>query len=138
VDVADLRLTGVRGGLYQLGSFAYNPTTRTGSWSLLSPAAVDRLMLALDGDDSASDGNFGVRTASGNFLVDGDYSLAFSALEGDFNGDGTVMSGDLVGIRNRMPSFGGAYDLRADIDGDGDVDLNDVNAAKRRVGAKLP
>jgi hypothetical protein len=50
-------------------------------------------------------------------------------LPGDFDGDGTVDSLDLVGIRNGiLGSLAKGLDVWADINGDGVIDINDYNA----------
>jgi hypothetical protein len=132
----DLSLAGVRVSLYG-GTFSYDPATRTATWSLAAPIGADRLTLRLDGDAAAADGNDGVRSAGGGFLAGGDYALGFNVLPGDFNGDGVVTIQDSVGVRNHSPAFG-AYLIWADLDGDSDVDLADINHPRQRLGTRLP
>jgi hypothetical protein len=75
--------------------------------------------------------------ANGVFLDGGDFSLDMSILPGDFNGDGVVTLLDSVQVRNHSPGFG-TYDLFADLDGDGDVDIGDINAARKYINTRLP
>jgi hypothetical protein len=135
VDMNDLRLGGVQVSQYALQNFNYNQDTRTATWRLASPLVADRLRMSLDGDD-ASDGNLGVSSLDAVFLEGGDFLLDFNVLPGDYNGDGVVTIQDSLGIRNRSPGFG-LYDIFADLDGDGDVDLDDINHARRRLGSRL-
>jgi hypothetical protein len=136
IDAADLRLNGVSVSQYG-GAFSYNPATRTATLTLGTAIGADRLTLTLDGDGTGPDGNDGVRNLAGAYLAGGDFARSFDVLPGDFNGDGTVTVQDSIGIRNQSPGYG-TYLLFADTDGDGDVDLNDINAPRRRLGATLP
>jgi hypothetical protein len=131
VDCADLTLASLLtvGKTYSTGTFSYNPATHDARWTLLNALDVDKLRITLDGDVA---GHNGIHTAGGTYL--GAYSTDFSVLPGDFNGDNTVNSLDMVGIRNGML---GALDqilsVWADIDGNGTIDINDYNVAKARV-----
>ncbi len=106
-------------------------------WTLPDVLDVDRLLLALDGNDATSDGHDGVRVLPDIYL--GGYSLNFAVLAGDFNGDGVVNSQDMVGIRNQIQETG-PPELRiwADINGDGAIDISDFTVARKRLGKRLP
>ena len=139
VDLGDLSLTSTitPGKSYSSNSFSYDPAAHDAHWTLPDALDVDRLMLALDGNDASSDGHDGVRVLPDIYL--GGYSLPFAVLPGDFNGDGVVNSQDMVGIRNQIQGTG-PPELRiwADVNGDGQVDISDYTAARKRLGKRLP
>jgi len=56
-------------------------------------------------------------------------------LPGDRSDDGFVASNDVVLVNSGRTM---AYNILNDINGDGIVDLNDVNAVRARIGAQLP
>ena len=75
----------------------------------------------------------GIRDAAGNPLNGGDdVAQAIEVLYGDFSDDGVVSSADFLGT---LVASRGSFDAFADLDGDGDVDADDVRIARRRVGA---
>ena len=84
----------------------------------------------------AGSGPNALTDAAGNPLAGGaGYTASVKVLMGDFNDDGAVSATDLVGISNARL---GAYNVFADINGDGVVDLNDVNLARSSIGRVLP
>jgi len=56
-------------------------------------------------------------------------------LDGDVNDDGYVSSSDVVAVNNARAL---PYNALADLNGDGVVDLTDVNIVRSRIGASLP
>jgi hypothetical protein len=137
VDMSDLALTGVRVANYAFSGFSYDASTRTASWTLLSPLAVDRVLMTLDGDGDADD-NAGVtdKPAIGtpSFLAGGDFVLSLGVLPGDFDGDGRVTRADAAAIKKQR----GGGSLFADLDGDGDVDKVDGKLTRRFMRSVLP
>jgi hypothetical protein len=125
VNSADLALasTITAGKAYAMSGFAYNSTTHDATWSLPNALDIDKVSLNLSG----------IQTAGG--ISVGAYSSNFAILPGDFNGDDSVDSLDLVGIRNGMVgTLDKALEIWADINGDGTIDVNDYNIVKKNVG----
>jgi hypothetical protein len=134
VDQADMVLTGVNQASYPFGSMSYDGPGRTARWNLPTAVGVDRLLMTLDGDAATG----GVADRAGNGLLGGDFLRTLRVVPGDYDGDGAVSIFDVVGVRGHMPQFGGAYSLWADLDADGDVDNDDINHARARLGRQLP
>ncbi len=134
VDGAALVLRG-SGGSYVPSSFHYDPAAHSARWGLPTALDVDRLMLALDGDDAAGDGHDGIRVQD---LYAGDFSVGFDVLPGDVNGDRVVNAQDAVMAANAIRGIGDIELLIwADLDGDGAVTLTDYNSIRKRIGRKL-
>jgi hypothetical protein len=80
------------------------------------------------GADKVTDG-------AGNALAGGaGFAQAFKVLYGDFDDNGVVNSTDSANIYALTI---GAYNLLADLNGDGVIDINDVKIARLRLGAAL-
>jgi uncharacterized protein (DUF2141 family) len=56
-------------------------------------------------------------------------------LYADFNDDGLVSAPDLVGVNAARSQ---AYNIFADLNGDGVVDTNDVNVVRTQIGKSNP
>jgi hypothetical protein len=138
VDIGDLQLTGINVSSYSFRGFSYDSATFTARWDLTTALAVDRLLMTLDGDDDANDGNAGVTDlpafGTPSFLSSGDYLLNFDVLPGDFTGDGRVNKTDVSKVRKQI----GIWSLYADLDGDGDVDDQDVTLVRQHLHNRLP
>jgi hypothetical protein len=63
------------------------------------------------------------------------YVRTLSILPGDMNDDGVVSAADMTLINNATI---GPYNVFADLNGDGKVDIDDVKLARRRIGTRLP
>jgi hypothetical protein len=107
-------LTGVTAtGLSGLG-------TNTLTWTV-SPLTIGNFSTSLAGSGAnALTGSGGIPLNSG-----AGFSQTLKVLLGDFNDDGVVSSTDLVGVNNMIP---GPYSIFADINGDGVVNVSDVQA----------
>jgi hypothetical protein len=67
------------------------------------------------------------------------FTRELDVLPGDFNDDGVVNSQDLVLVRNEWLKIGGATaTIFGDLNGDGDVDINDYNIVRAAIGTSLP
>ncbi len=98
------------------------------TWTLPTAIGIDRLMLALDQANT-------VAASAPSLKLFGMTSQSFSVLPGDFNGDGVVTSADMTGVNNATAL---PYDIWADMNGDGVVDINDVKLARSKIGTSLP
>ena len=79
--------------------------------------------------------NIGTITdVASNTLSGANTAENFKVLYGDFNGDGVVNSSDMVGVNNATV---GAYNIFANLNGDGKVDVNDVAIARSQSGKHL-
>lgn len=81
----------------------------------------------------AGSGPNAIADAYGNTLGGGTgFSQNFSVLYGDFNGDGSVTSTDMVSVNSATKT---AYNRLADVNGDGVVSTADVTIVKQQQGA---
>jgi len=100
----------------------YGPVTISGSGtsytiSLAHPInAADRVTVTI--------GNANITT----------FTRRLDVLPGDFNDDGVVSAADMAGVNSARFA---TYNIFADLNGDGVVDINDVTIAKNRVGTHL-
>lgn len=104
--------------------------TNTLTWSI-GPVAQGSLNAALSGD-----GPDALKAASGNGLYAGaGFTQAIRVLSGDFDDDGVVSAEDLVGVNNARIA---PYNVFAVMNGDGVVNVADVQVVRTRVGTSLP
>jgi hypothetical protein len=103
--------------------------TNTLTWSIV-PVPKGNLDLLL----SASGAN-ALKDAAGTSLSGGDFIQALKILWGDFNDDGVVSAADLVTVYNATIA---PYNVLADMNGDGEVNIFDVQVVRTRVGTSLP
>ena len=68
------------------------------------------------------------------------YTRRLDVLPGDVNDDGVVTMQDALVIRNEYLGFGvvNVPVIFLDVNGDGVIDANDYNVARRLIGSKLP
>jgi hypothetical protein len=77
-----------------------------------------------------------VKDAAGNALTGGaGFSQNLKLLYGDFNDDGNVNSQDIVSVNNAVSA---PYNILADLNGDGVVNIADVQIVRTRVGTSVP
>ena len=105
--------------------------TNTLTWTI-SPISDGRFATALAGS-----GVNALTDTAGNPLDAGNgYSQNFNVLYGDATGDGSVTSADMLAVyRDMSPA---AYSIFDDLNGDGTVDMSDVQIARLQDGAILP
>ncbi len=113
-------------GALAIAGFSGNGTD-TLRWTFLNPLATADVVanLAATGPDGIHDAAGGALDGDGNGTGGDAYSRDFKVLYGDFNDDGLVSLADGVLIRNLI----GSNNIFADLNGDGQVDLTDVNIA---------
>jgi hypothetical protein len=151
VAEADLAVRGVTVPSYRFTSFAYDPATRTATWTLDRPVSADKLLL-----DLASGAQSGVRGTSGQPLdgewadgqpaypsgdgaAGGHFRMRLNALRGDVTRNGRADALDLRQVLARR-STGltnpgappNTYSVFHDVTGDGQV--NALDAAATRLG----
>jgi len=116
------------GGIIATGFTGLGTNTLTWTFSPLTQASLVTTL--------AGSGPNALMDASGNPLGGGaGYTRSFSVLLGDFDDDGAVSATDLVGVNNATTT---AYNPFADINGDGIVNIADVQLVRTRVGTSLP
>ncbi len=128
-----LKSTTPLGHVYGLSGFNYDPLSHDATWTLPGALGIDRLLASLDNSLGAA--------VDTSIKILGARTWNFAVLPGDYDGDGIVTISDALAIRNQTPGFLAAGTIPsgwADLDGNGIVDLNDINLAKARVGKKLP
>lgn len=131
-------------------SVAYDPATRTATWTLAAPVGADRLLLDLDAESPAGvrdeanrllDGEYATgNLPSGDGIAGGNFLFRLNVLPGDVNGTGRVRLGDSGGVRSRLLATAASprYDPRADVDADGQIRLDDLDAVNRALATALP
>ncbi len=157
VDQTDLLLTGVNVPSYDVGgTFSYDPSTFTATWTLPQPIGPDKLMLTLNGDgsdpirDAAGnrlDGEWtnpasttdtgGSAYPSGNGVAGGDFDFRFNVLPGDATQDGTVEGYDLTTLLGSYNKSGETW-ADGDFTGDGTVDGYDLGVLLGNYTKTLP
>jgi hypothetical protein len=147
----DLVVRGSTTPTYTVTGFSYDPTTKTGVWTLGSTVTNDKLRLFLD--DALVTGLDGewINTSaaesypSGNGTAGGDFDFRINVLRGDADGNGAVNALDLSVIKQRLNktatapgTTGATYSPFADLDANGAINALDLSAARGRLNTRLP
>jgi hypothetical protein len=104
--------------------------TNTLTWSI-NPVPIGNLAIVLSGTGANA-----LSDAAGTGLNAGaGFAQALKILWGDFDDDGAVSATDLVGVNNATKT---AYNVFADLNGDGAVNTADVQIVRARAGTSLP
>jgi len=104
--------------------------TNTLTWTI-TPTPIGSFATALAGAGADA-----LRDAQGNALTGGaGFAQNLRLLWGDFNDDGFVNASDILLINNARSA---PYNVFADLNGDGIVDLSDYQVARVRAGTTLP
>jgi hypothetical protein len=153
LDQADLQVRG-SGGVIPTTAYSYDAPTRTGTWTLGSTVAVDKLrfvlnaagVTGLDGEwvNPATATPAGDTYPSGNGTAGGDFNFRVNVLRGDTNGDQQVNALDVADVKKRLlrrPGDGvtgsNAYSIFADLNTDGVINALDVAAVKGRLNTRI-
>jgi hypothetical protein len=154
LDQADLSVRGSAGTIATTG-YTYDPTTKTGTWTLAAPVTIDKLRLVLSAAGIAGlDGEWvnpatatpaGDTYPSGDGTAGGDFDFRINVLRGDATGEGRVDAIDLADVKRRLGrrpgdgvTGGGAYSIFADMNPDAFINALDLAAVKQRLGNRLP
>lgn len=142
-DLSRLEMTGVSGGVYEAANVQYSSETHTLSWNVVTSFNTpDRITVLLKAN-SKVDG----RPIDGDRdgQPDGVAAFQYNITIGDTNRDRQVDAVDLVQTRNRIgrtarsPGSGAAaYDVFADINGDGVISAPDVVLVRNNASRVLP
>ena len=161
IDKADLALSGINTTVYNIsgGTFGYDSTTFTATWTLPSVIGSDKLMIRLDADstnpirDAAGNRLDGEWTnpasttqissatyPSGNGTAGGDFLFRLNVLPCDVDQNGMVISNDLIKVRNKQGTTAGTlgYSIFMDVNGDGMIISNDLVKVRNQLGIQLP
>ncbi len=126
VDSGDLRLWGLSISDYvgagQVSGFAYDSATQTAVWTLAESLDLDRLQIGIDGS---------VDDLVGNRLINANFNMSAEVHPGS------------TGVRPILTRFGAVvgdarYQIMSDLNGDGQITLLDVLAARRGSQTDLP
>jgi uncharacterized repeat protein (TIGR01451 family) len=161
VSQADLLLAGVNVAQYNVaaGTFAYNSSTDTATWTLSSPIAADKLLLELDGvgshpiEDLAGtplDGAWTNPTSttstgssaypSGNGTAGSNFLFRFNVLPGNVSQSGYVQSFDGLLVLGAVGSAAGEgnYTIFKDVAGIGSVQSSEAALVLADLETSLP
>jgi hypothetical protein len=124
----------VSGNMNSLGGVI--PTGFTGLGTNTLTWTISPLRLGSFATMLAGSGQNALVDAAGTPLGGGaGFSQKLKVLWGDFNDDGFVSATDLVGVNNATIA---PYNVFADINGDGVVNIDDVQMVRTRIGTLLP
>ena len=146
VNSSDLVVSGVEND-YAIEHFEYSSETRTATWQLADALVSDqiRIQLATDGHQSirSLDGAVSDETApvlAGDQSVGGSLAYTLNVVAGDVDGDASTTRVDYVNVNQAIGSEVGdsTYDPMRDVDGSGQIDLNDLRETMSRNGLELP
>jgi hypothetical protein len=115
-------------GMSVTGCSGFGSNTLTWTFSALTRATYNTKVLGTTAN--------AVMDLTGNPLGGGiDFAQILNLLPGDVSDDGNVASNDAVLVNNARAL---PYNVIDDINGDGVVDMNDVNLVRARIGTHLP
>ena len=118
----DLRVTGADGSAYAVAGFAYDPQSRTATWTLARPLdRADRVTAELSGSTG--------------------WSTRFDVLPGDVNGNGAVLADDFSDVKRRFfttAAGAGDYSVFCDVNGSGSILAEDFSEVRARFFQTLP
>jgi parallel beta-helix repeat protein len=154
-DREDLLLGGPNVPGHHREAFRYDAPVRVGTWTLTPPIVKDRERLRVDASTSKPvtgadgrrlDGELRGGYPSGDGVPGTDFVLPLNFLPGDADRAGErVTAADLAFVRARAGRVAGdtaagglPYSARADVNGDGRINVLDVNAVRARLGDGLP
>jgi len=104
--------------------------TNTLTWTInaITSASLNTML--------AGSGMHAIKDAAGNPLAGGSgFSQNFKVLYGDYNDDGIVNSLDTVSVYGQTAA---PYNILADLNGNGVVNLSDAGIARSQLGGSLP
>jgi hypothetical protein len=117
----DVKVTGIRVADYGPVAVLLSPGTTSTYTIIFRPIdGPDRVTLSVDNPTAVA------------------FTRRLDVLPGDVNDDGAVTIADAIAVRDHLQSFGGVYLGWADVDGNGVVDLTDMNTVRKRIGQILP
>lgn len=149
VSQNDLTIRGLNRPQYPATAFQYDPRSWTATWTLADPIGADRLQLELSpvvaalGTGATLDGEWVSGASafpSGNGTEGGAFRFAFNILPGDVDRNDTVDRADLAAglARQFRRASDTDYDLLADVNGDGRVNVVDAVLIRNAQGSSLP
>jgi len=152
VQQSDLSVSGVNTTAYSFSDFSYDSVNYVATWTLSSALACDKILIDLDGngldpvEDTSGNDLDGEWTDSsstynsGNGTAGGDFEFRFNVVPGDVSGDNGVNFLDAIWVntKNGLSAGDSGYDIRYDVNGDGDIDSADYVATASRSGSVLP
>lgn len=153
IEAADLSVSGVNTTAYVFSDFSYDSNTYTAVWTLDSAITKDKIVLDLD-----ADGLDPVRSVSTAEVLDGawtdcqstynsgdgqggdDFQFRINVLPGDTDASAGVNLGDAVVVYYQIGKSAGesGYNIRYDIDGSGEIAIDDYFAVRYKFGGSLP
>ena len=132
---SDLGLYGTNLPAYGMSAYAWYGDTDTALWTLDGALGTDSLRIELSSAIRDAAGNALAGEAGASAGDDAAFSFDLHVAIGDTDRNGVTSIRDLLRLR---AALAGPYDTDADLNGDGVIDMQDIDRVRQWLGQRLP